>query len=266
MQASDDASDERDAGPVLSEPLDSAVRDASEAYVRDAAARSTGADDSAVADAGVESGARAPSNDAASSAQPTVNTEFALTSPAFTHGTRLPDAFTCTGGDRSPPLRWTNPPAGTRSFALVLTATRAVSARANVEWVLWNIPADSRTLPEGVAAGREPSNASGVHQESPSELERAALDLGVPSGVGSSPLVPAALSPVALPSPLDLVRRPRYRGPCDEQGVSYEFTLFALDAAGSAERDLFVSPEAVEEWLKTCRGALGQASIVATYP
>lgn len=259
--AVDEPGEGREADAALVQREDAAAGDAGSGSEAGALTATT---DESASDASTDGAALVPNPDAATGADPSTNTDFTLSSPAFTHGARMPDAFTCKGADKSPPFEWTNPPAGVRSFALVLTATRAALRRSNVEWVLWNIPADNRMLPGGMAAGRDPSNGPGVQQEALSELERAALDLGVTDSVGA-PSLPAPLAPVALPSPIDLVRRPRYRGPCDEQGVSYEFTLFALDATHS-EWDGLVSLEAVAAWMKTRNGSLGQASLVATYP
>jgi len=45
---------------------------------------------------------------------------FALTSPHFTANGAIPSRFTCEAEDVSPALDWTDPPAGTRSFALIV--------------------------------------------------------------------------------------------------------------------------------------------------
>jgi phosphatidylethanolamine-binding protein (PEBP) family uncharacterized protein len=192
---------------------------------------------------------------------PALGGAFTLTSTAFANGARLPEPFSCKGVDQSPPLSWVNPPPDTQTFALVLTSSSAARPGPNVEWVVWSIPADRRALPEGMAAGREPSNAPGTRQEALSDLQRATIDLGLDDAL------PGTLGgALGLPTPLDLVRRPRYHGPCDEQGVSVQFTLFALDATASSEWGAFVSREAVAEWLKTRNAALAQASLVAAYP
>lgn len=257
--------DDEPAASSASALADAAVWERPQTAALDGGERAVAGEDAAAADAGAESGP-AVLADAAVGPAPSDSTAFTLSSPAFPHAARLPDSHTCKGGDRSPPFAWTNPPDGVETFMLVLTATRVGRPSANVEWVISNIPAESRALTEGIAAGRAPSNAIGLHQEAPSEIERAALDLGLTGKIGPSPLVPAALAPVDLPSPFDLVRRPRYRGPCDEQGVSYEFTLYALDAGASLERDVFASLEAVAQWMTKGNGALGRASITATYP
>ncbi len=42
-----------------------------------------------------------------------------LTSSAFQPGEMIPAKYTCDGPDVSPPLSWLDPPAGTKSFALI---------------------------------------------------------------------------------------------------------------------------------------------------
>lgn len=73
---------------------------------------------------------------------------FMLTSPAFADGQRIPANFSCDGEDRSPPLSWSGPPAGTRSFALVVDDPDAPNGTFR-HWGTWNIPADADRLEEG---------------------------------------------------------------------------------------------------------------------
>jgi len=48
------------------------------------------------------------------------NVSIEITSSAFTQGGSIPDQYTCKGKDISPPLAWGEPPAGTKSFALIM--------------------------------------------------------------------------------------------------------------------------------------------------
>ena len=76
---------------------------------------------------------------------------FELTSGAFTEGALIPNKHTCEGEDLSPPLRWSNPPPGTRSFVLIADDPDA-PAGTWVHWVIFNIPIDVRGLAEGLPA------------------------------------------------------------------------------------------------------------------
>jgi Raf kinase inhibitor-like YbhB/YbcL family protein len=61
----------------------------------------------------------------------------------------IPKAFTCDGADISPALTWAVPPAATQSFALTVVDIDA-PVGSFVHWVLYNIPAVARSLPEAV--------------------------------------------------------------------------------------------------------------------
>lgn len=74
---------------------------------------------------------------------------FQLTSPAFADGTTIPKAHTCEGPDVSPKLHWTDPPTGTRCFALIVDDPDAPGGTW-VHWVLYNLPGDRRELQEGL--------------------------------------------------------------------------------------------------------------------
>jgi Raf kinase inhibitor-like YbhB/YbcL family protein len=76
---------------------------------------------------------------------------FELQSPAFASGGEIPVKHTCDGPDLSPPLRWTEPPAKTKSFAFVADDPDA-PVGTWVHWVLYGVPATLRELPEGVPA------------------------------------------------------------------------------------------------------------------
>jgi Raf kinase inhibitor-like YbhB/YbcL family protein len=80
--------------------------------------------------------------------------KIALTSAAFREGEAIPRPYTADGKDVSPPLRWADPPPGTKGFALVCDDPDAPGG-AFVHWVLFNLPADRRELPEGVPAREE---------------------------------------------------------------------------------------------------------------
>lgn len=77
-----------------------------------------------------------------------------LTSPSFENQKSIVKKFTCDGENISPALEWSGVPEGTKSFALIVDdpdAPDPANPRMTwVHWVLYNIPATVRSLPEGV--------------------------------------------------------------------------------------------------------------------
>jgi hypothetical protein len=72
-----------------------------------------------------------------------------LTSTALQAGAPIPKQYTGDGADRSPPLRWSDPPAGTKSLALICDDPDAPRGTW-VHWLLFNLPPETRQLQEGV--------------------------------------------------------------------------------------------------------------------
>ena len=90
----------------------------------------------------------------ASSPEKGTPVSMTLTSPAFTEGGDIPGMYSfsnCGGQNLSPALNWGEPPAGTKSFAIIMDDPDAKSATF-VHWVIYNIPATSRGLPQAVPA------------------------------------------------------------------------------------------------------------------
>lgn len=84
-----------------------------------------------------------------------------LTSDAFANGGTIPAKYTCTGRNISPALAWTDPPAGTQSFALIMDDPDA-PVGTWVHWVLYNIPPETRSLEEDLpVTGKNVSEGQG---------------------------------------------------------------------------------------------------------
>lgn len=84
---------------------------------------------------------------------------LSISSPAFQDGERIPAKYTCQGQDISPPLEWNRVPNETQSLALIVDDPDAPSG-VFTHWVIFNLPPDSRELPEAVpAASQLPSGA-----------------------------------------------------------------------------------------------------------
>jgi len=134
-----------------------------------------------------------------------------LTSTAFTEGSSMPAKYTCDGEDVSPPLKWSNVPAGTKSLALISDDPDA-PVGTWVHWVIYGIPPDVTELQEGIPK---------------SEV----LTTGAKQGISD-------------------FKRIGYGGPCPPPGGPhrYFFKLYALDAEldlkpGAAKRDLLHAME-----------------------
>lgn len=122
---------------------------------------------------------------------------FTLTSSAFKNNAAIPEKYSfnamgCTGENVSPPLEWKNVPAGTKSLALMVHDPDAPTGSGWWHWVVYNIPADATSLPEGATSATLPKGAA-----------QGNTDFG----------------------------KPGWGGPCPPPGSGkhhYNFTLFAL--------------------------------------
>lgn len=77
--------------------------------------------------------------------------DFTLTSPQYKEGdtlkeTQVFNGFGCKGGNISPELTWSNPPEGTKSFAVMMFDPDAPTGSGWWHWVVFDIPADARSL------------------------------------------------------------------------------------------------------------------------
>lgn len=126
-----------------------------------------------------------------------VDVTFELTSPSFANGDPIPVDFSCDGNDASPALNWSDLPAGTQSFALIMDDPDA-PVGTWVHWVMYNIPASARGLLAGIPT--DPQLSDGSVQ-----------------GVTSA-------------------RSAGYHGPCPPSGTHrYFFRLYALDTMLSVQ-------------------------------
>ncbi len=105
---------------------------------------------------------------------------------------KIPQHYTCDGDNVSPPLEWGDVPEGTQSLALIAEDPDAPGGTFT-HWVLYNMPATLRRLPEDVR--RDEILPNGTYQ-----------------GINS-------------------FQRIGYGGPCPPGGTHrYYFRLYALDA------------------------------------
>jgi Raf kinase inhibitor-like YbhB/YbcL family protein len=130
---------------------------------------------------------------AQSPAQKPAEVKLQLTSLSFEADSALPAKYTCDGADVSPALAWTEPPAGTQSFALVVDDPD-VPTKTVIHWLIYDLPPATRALPEGVPTKAKLPDGSRQGKNDPGKIG--------------------------------------YAGPCPERGGAahhYFFKLYALD-------------------------------------
>ena len=108
--------------------------------------------------------------EAASKAEsPDRNVTMKLTSNAFQNNAKINARYTVEGEDDSPPLAWTEVPAGTKTLALICDDPDAPSPKRPapqpwVHWVIFNIPAGLSELPAGISRELAPAEVPGARQ------------------------------------------------------------------------------------------------------
>jgi Raf kinase inhibitor-like YbhB/YbcL family protein len=105
-----------------------------------------------------------------------------MTTTAFEDGGVIPDKYTQASPNAvSPALSWSQVPMGTQSFVLLMHDPEPVLNRSPkmdiTHWLIWNIPATSTGLPEGVAEGELPDGSRQVSLRS-----NAYMGPGAPAG------------------------------------------------------------------------------------
>ena len=152
-----------------------------------------------------------------------------VTSKAFEAGQPIPKKYTGDGEDLSPPLEWTKLPDGTKELALICDDPDA-PVGIWTHWVLFKIPADTTSLPEGIPREKTLKKPAGALQ-------------GVSSWGGGNI---------------------GYRGPAPPAGKvhHYHFKLYALDAPVSlpAGADKAALLNVIKD-----QHVLGQGELMGTY-
>lgn len=145
-----------------------------------------------------------------------------FSSSAFGYGQPIPAVYTCKGRDISPPLQWSDLPAGTKSLALIMDDPDAPMGTW-VHWVIYNIPPTRNGLEEAIPAQERLADGSLQGKNS--------------------------------------WRRIGYGGPCPPSGTHrYYFRLYALDstlslAPGASKEQVLAAMQghilAQAEWMGT---------------
>jgi Raf kinase inhibitor-like YbhB/YbcL family protein len=159
---------------------------------------------------------------------------FRLLSPDFKDGEYLKSdqilsaafGFGCAGGNRSPTLRWEDPPAGTESFTLTMYDPDAPTGSGFWHWLVCNLPANCRELPGGIGDG--------------GKLPAGALETRTDFG------------------------KPGYGGPCPPEGDHahrYFFRLYAVKGKVQVSADTPAAQVGFQLHFMT----IGQASLMGLY-
>jgi len=131
-----------------------------------------------------------------------------LSSSAFSDGGAIPITYTADGANYSPPLTISGVSSGAVTLALIVDDLDVTGGYTH--WIIWNIPASTTSIPDGVAA-----------------MSSTVSDLGdAKQGINGD-------------------GNPGYTGPAPPQGTHrYQFTLYALDTsldlAASADESVLV--------------------------
>lgn len=137
-------------------------------------------------------------NGSENASQPKEDVPMKITSPAFEENETIPAKHTCDRADTSPALNVTGVPDAAATLALIADDPDAPREEPWVHWLIWGIPAEADTIPEGYP----------------------------PSGDGKA-FADAKQGTNSFSS-----ENQRYRGPCPPEGHGvhrYRFTLYALD-------------------------------------
>jgi Raf kinase inhibitor-like YbhB/YbcL family protein len=124
-----------------------------------------------------------------------------LSSSSFEADGDIPAKYSCDGANVSPALAWIGTPAGTQSFALIVDDPD-VPAKTVVHWLIYDIPAGTLSLPEGVPTKKKLADGSSQGQ--------------------------------------NIRKKVGYTGPCPEKGGPahhYFFKLYALDSKVNLKPD-----------------------------
>ncbi len=159
---------------------------------------------------------------------------FSLTSPDIKPDAKIGDeqvfdSFGCTGKNVSPALNWTDPPTGTKGYALMVYDPDAPTGSGFWHWVMFDIPADVTGLTKGAGDPK-----SGYAPKGPIQGHN---DFGFAG----------------------------YGGPCPPPGAEphhYHFMLFALD---TQKLDADENATAAVVGFNVHFHTLGKAELVGVY-
>jgi len=95
---------------------------------------------------------------------PVTPDRLSVSSTAFQQGKPIPKKYTADGEDVSPPLAWSGLPAGTKQLALICDDPDAPRTEPWVHWVIYAVPPETGSLPEGLPRSERLANPPGALQ------------------------------------------------------------------------------------------------------
>lgn len=85
---------------------------------------------------------------------------LSISSTAFKNEADVPSKYTCDGEDINPPLRISGMPEGAKTMVLIVDDPDAPVGVWD-HWIVWNIPADTTSIPEDSVPGVQGINSWG---------------------------------------------------------------------------------------------------------
>ncbi|WP_158912919.1 YbhB/YbcL family Raf kinase inhibitor-like protein [Caulobacter sp. S45] len=89
---------------------------------------------------------------------------ISVTASGLIAGGPIPAKYTADGKNVSPPMHWTEGPAGTKGYVLILQDPDGHMAEAVIHWVVYDMSAKVFSLPGGMRNTPEPTNPLGAAQ------------------------------------------------------------------------------------------------------
>lgn len=94
---------------------------------------------------------------------PVQNINMKITSVSFNDGGVIPPKFTCDGDKINPELSVADVPQNAKSLALIMSYPD-VPQGTFIHWVMWNIPVDTKTIPENSVPASAEQGRNGANK------------------------------------------------------------------------------------------------------
>ena len=154
---------------------------------------------------------------------------FKLSSAEIKPGQMLPASyeyagFGCAGDNLSPALQWQGAPAGTQSYAVTVYDPDAPTGSGWWHWMVYNLPADTNSLPRGAGSAEKPQLPAGAVQQR--------IDFGVAAYGGMCP--PAGSPPHRYIFTVHALKTPKLDIPAEATAALAGYVINANTLAKSS--------------------------------